>query len=212
MSGVHANRNGRAAKAFGSETTAAFGSETTAADLRAPPLRIRSPRITATVILRRVSPVRRTALQLRRQGVEERPDPVGSHRGGLLPVEERTVFGEAQSRPLAVRLQLDRGQRHRDSLVVAEHLVGVDDPSVFDDIPVQREVDVDRTTARSTGASLAAADAEVELVRLCRPVLRTAKPAGLRRGVGQGREYLRRCCPVVPLGGEAGVLDGAGSH
>src|SRR5919109_5350625 len=131
----------------------------------------------------------RIALHLACQRVEKRPGPVPTHVRILQPVEERAMLGQRQPRSLAVALELDRHQGNGDADLVDQQFVRVDDPLVWNDLPIDRAVAVYRALCGPTAIDLAPALPEVELVRSGLPLLGADEPAGLCGGGRPGGEH-----------------------
>jgi hypothetical protein len=120
-----------------------------------------------------------------------------------MAVEERTLLGVDQAGvAVALGCELDRGQRDGDPRLVQEHVVGVDDALVRDDVPVERLIDVGVTIRRDAPAAFPPADAEIEL----KLYLGVYEPARLGLGIGPGRECPLRGRLVPALDDEGGVL------
>src|SRR5919198_3849726 len=109
--------------------------------------------------------------------VEERAPALLTAGRGDEPVEEGAVLGEDEQGAPAVGLQLDCRQRDRDSRLVQQHLVRVDDALVCDDVPVNRAVGVNGAALGPAPLDLAAADAEVEFEWTGYPLSRFGEPA-----------------------------------
>src|SRR6185312_8775878 len=122
-------------------------------------------------------------------------------------VEVGALFGEGQVRAAAFGLELDGGERDGYALAVEVHIVGIDDPLVWNDVLVDAAEARDRATGRAADAGFAAANAEVQLVFVAAPLVGAVEPSLLGLLGREGGKDASRRLPEVALEGEAGVGD-----